>query len=166
MHWDCATVTSSYTDSVEWPAAPGPPIFDDFESPSETELTLHWRPPVKPNGLLTGYHLQYGESESHQPEISFRLTIREKKMMWSLHWLFKYIFLIKLINAVNSVLWLQQDRAAYRLLELKKKKKTSSESLLMSSWSINWNYLVMDRTHFLISKFSINVFACSHGCKW
>lgn len=41
--------------------APGPPIFHDFDSTSETELTLHWHPPLKPNGLLTGYRLQYGE---------------------------------------------------------------------------------------------------------
>ncbi|XP_041953546.1 neural cell adhesion molecule L1.1-like isoform X3 [Alosa sapidissima] len=41
--------------------APGPPIFLEFDSPSESELTLNWRPPLKPNGILTGYRLQYGE---------------------------------------------------------------------------------------------------------
>ncbi|XP_062397006.1 neural cell adhesion molecule L1.1-like isoform X2 [Sardina pilchardus] len=41
--------------------APGPPIFLEFDSPSESELTLRWRPPLKPNGILTGYRLQYGE---------------------------------------------------------------------------------------------------------
>ncbi|KAL2103937.1 hypothetical protein ACEWY4_000805 [Coilia grayii] len=41
--------------------APGPPIFLEFDSPSESELILYWRPPLKPNGILTGYRLQYGE---------------------------------------------------------------------------------------------------------
>ncbi|XP_031422751.1 neural cell adhesion molecule L1.1-like isoform X2 [Clupea harengus] len=41
--------------------APGPPIFLEFESPSESELSLHWRPPLKPNGKLKGYRLQYRE---------------------------------------------------------------------------------------------------------
>uniref|UniRef100_A0AAY4D295 Neural cell adhesion molecule L1.1 n=1 Tax=Denticeps clupeoides TaxID=299321 RepID=A0AAY4D295_9TELE len=40
---------------------PGPPVFLDFESPSETELVLHWRAPEKPNGHLTGYQIQYSE---------------------------------------------------------------------------------------------------------
>ncbi|XP_045071264.1 neural cell adhesion molecule L1.1-like isoform X2 [Coregonus clupeaformis] len=38
---------------------PGPPASLGFESPSETELTLHWRPPIQPNGRLVGYVLQY-----------------------------------------------------------------------------------------------------------
>ncbi|XP_055747076.1 neural cell adhesion molecule L1.1-like isoform X2 [Salvelinus fontinalis] len=38
---------------------PGPPASLGFESPSETELTLHWRPPTQPNGRLVGYVLQY-----------------------------------------------------------------------------------------------------------
>uniref|UniRef100_A0A8C7MMG7 Neural cell adhesion molecule L1.1-like n=1 Tax=Oncorhynchus kisutch TaxID=8019 RepID=A0A8C7MMG7_ONCKI len=44
---------------------PGPPASLDFESPSETELTLHWRPPTQPNGQLVGYVLQYQQSKSH-----------------------------------------------------------------------------------------------------
>ncbi|XP_063065660.1 neural cell adhesion molecule L1.1-like [Engraulis encrasicolus] len=47
--------------SIETPeGAPGPPIFLEFDSPSETELILHWRPPLKRNGVLTAYLLQYG----------------------------------------------------------------------------------------------------------
>ncbi|KAA0707341.1 Neural cell adhesion molecule L1.1 [Triplophysa tibetana] len=41
--------------------APGPPSHLTFESPSETEITLHWEAPHKPNGVLTGYLLQYRE---------------------------------------------------------------------------------------------------------
>ncbi|XP_058620145.1 neural cell adhesion molecule L1.1 isoform X2 [Onychostoma macrolepis] len=41
--------------------APGPVSFLTFESPSETEITLHWEAPDKPNGVLTGYLLQYYE---------------------------------------------------------------------------------------------------------
>uniref|UniRef100_A0A672SK23 Neural cell adhesion molecule L1.1-like n=1 Tax=Sinocyclocheilus grahami TaxID=75366 RepID=A0A672SK23_SINGR len=41
--------------------APGPVSFLTFESPSETEITLRWEAPDKPNGVLTGYLLQYNE---------------------------------------------------------------------------------------------------------
>uniref|UniRef100_A0A672LGP6 Neural cell adhesion molecule L1.1-like n=1 Tax=Sinocyclocheilus grahami TaxID=75366 RepID=A0A672LGP6_SINGR len=42
--------------------APGPISFLTFESPSETEITLRWGAPDKPNGALTGYLLQYYET--------------------------------------------------------------------------------------------------------
>lgn len=48
-----------------WCIDPGPPSHLTFDSPSETEITLHWEAPHKPNGVLTGYVLQYHESESH-----------------------------------------------------------------------------------------------------
>ncbi|XP_042347416.1 neural cell adhesion molecule L1.2 isoform X3 [Plectropomus leopardus] len=38
---------------------PGPPTSLMLDSPSETEMTLHWTPPGQPNGILTGYLLQY-----------------------------------------------------------------------------------------------------------
>ncbi|XP_017286434.1 neural cell adhesion molecule L1.2 isoform X2 [Kryptolebias marmoratus] len=38
---------------------PGPPTSLILDSPSETEMTLHWTPPAHPNGILTGYILQY-----------------------------------------------------------------------------------------------------------
>ncbi|XP_056156143.1 neural cell adhesion molecule L1.1-like [Lampris incognitus] len=38
---------------------PGPPASLRFESPSETELTLHWTPPVQTNGILLGYEVHY-----------------------------------------------------------------------------------------------------------
>lgn len=38
---------------------PGPPVSLMLESPSETEMTLHWTPPEQPNGILIGYLLQY-----------------------------------------------------------------------------------------------------------
>ncbi|XP_076027981.1 neural cell adhesion molecule L1.2 [Genypterus blacodes] len=38
---------------------PGPPMSLRLESPSETEMTLHWTPPHQPNGVLKGYLLQY-----------------------------------------------------------------------------------------------------------
>ncbi|XP_043092354.1 neural cell adhesion molecule L1.1 isoform X2 [Puntigrus tetrazona] len=41
--------------------APGPVSSLTFESPSETEITLSWKAPDKPNGVLTGYLLQYYE---------------------------------------------------------------------------------------------------------
>ncbi|KAL1020506.1 hypothetical protein UPYG_G00000960 [Umbra pygmaea] len=45
--------------------APGPPASLEFESPSETELVLHWSPPTQPNGQLLEYVLQYQQiSES------------------------------------------------------------------------------------------------------
>uniref|UniRef100_A0A8D0CYP4 Neural cell adhesion molecule L1 n=1 Tax=Sander lucioperca TaxID=283035 RepID=A0A8D0CYP4_SANLU len=44
---------------------PGPPMSLMLDSPSETEMTLHWTPPGHPNGVLIGYLLQYQQSE-HQ----------------------------------------------------------------------------------------------------
>lgn len=38
---------------------PGPPMSLALDSPSETEMTLRWSPPEEPNGVLTGYVLQY-----------------------------------------------------------------------------------------------------------
>ncbi|XP_040009421.1 neural cell adhesion molecule L1.2 [Xiphias gladius] len=38
---------------------PGPPSSLMLDSPSETEMTLHWMPPAQPNGVLIGYLLQY-----------------------------------------------------------------------------------------------------------
>ncbi|XP_062282916.1 neural cell adhesion molecule L1.2 [Scomber scombrus] len=38
---------------------PGPPSSLTLDSPSETEMTLHWTPPSQPNGILSGYLLQY-----------------------------------------------------------------------------------------------------------
>ncbi|KAM9750961.1 neural cell adhesion molecule L1.2 isoform 1-T1 [Menidia menidia] len=38
---------------------PGPPTSLILDSPSETEMTLHWMPPAQPNGILIGYLLQY-----------------------------------------------------------------------------------------------------------
>ncbi|KAG7477340.1 hypothetical protein MATL_G00068490 [Megalops atlanticus] len=41
--------------------APSPPASLEFDSPSETELVLHWKPPTQLNGVLIGYVLQYQE---------------------------------------------------------------------------------------------------------
>ncbi|XP_041654294.1 neural cell adhesion molecule L1.2 isoform X2 [Cheilinus undulatus] len=38
---------------------PGPPTSLILDSPSETEMTLHWTPPSQRNGVLIGYLLQY-----------------------------------------------------------------------------------------------------------
>lgn len=38
---------------------PGPPMSLTLDSSSETEMTLRWTPPEEPNGVLTGYKLQY-----------------------------------------------------------------------------------------------------------
>ncbi|XP_061592163.1 neural cell adhesion molecule L1.2 isoform X2 [Cololabis saira] len=38
---------------------PGPPTTLILDSPSETDMTLHWTPPAHPNGILVGYLLQY-----------------------------------------------------------------------------------------------------------
>ncbi|XP_046890645.1 neural cell adhesion molecule L1.1-like isoform X2 [Hypomesus transpacificus] len=55
------------TQSFNTPeGAPGPPSSLQFESPSETELSLHWRPPLQPNGILTGYLLEYHPLESQE----------------------------------------------------------------------------------------------------
>ncbi|KAK2885498.1 hypothetical protein Q8A67_016335 [Cirrhinus molitorella] len=38
---------------------PGPPLSLLLDSPSETEMKLHWTAPIQPNGVLKGYILQY-----------------------------------------------------------------------------------------------------------
>ncbi|XP_054636541.1 neural cell adhesion molecule L1.2 isoform X2 [Dunckerocampus dactyliophorus] len=38
---------------------PHPPTSLTLDSPSETEMTLRWTPPSRPNGILIGYLLQY-----------------------------------------------------------------------------------------------------------
>ncbi|XP_072512524.1 neural cell adhesion molecule L1.2 isoform X2 [Salminus brasiliensis] len=43
---------------------PGPPSSLELVSPSETEMTLHWTPPAQPNGVLTGYVLQYQQLDN------------------------------------------------------------------------------------------------------
>ena len=55
----CACVCACVCVCARVCAAPGPPSSLQFESPSETELSLHWRPPLQPNGILTGYLLEY-----------------------------------------------------------------------------------------------------------
>uniref|UniRef100_A0A3B3DRQ5 Neural cell adhesion molecule L1 n=1 Tax=Oryzias melastigma TaxID=30732 RepID=A0A3B3DRQ5_ORYME len=52
---------------------PGPPAVLNLHSPSETEMTMQWRPPVHPNGILTGYVLQYQESK-HSLYSSWSIT--------------------------------------------------------------------------------------------
>lgn len=42
------------------PSAPTSLVLD---SPSETEMTLHWTPPDEPNGILIGYVLRYQQRE-------------------------------------------------------------------------------------------------------
>uniref|UniRef100_A0A665X5Y5 Neural cell adhesion molecule L1-like n=1 Tax=Echeneis naucrates TaxID=173247 RepID=A0A665X5Y5_ECHNA len=44
---------------------PGPPTSLMLDSPSETEMTLHWTPPGQPNGVLIGYLLQYQRSDTN-----------------------------------------------------------------------------------------------------
>uniref|UniRef100_A0A3Q3K4I2 Neural cell adhesion molecule L1 n=1 Tax=Monopterus albus TaxID=43700 RepID=A0A3Q3K4I2_MONAL len=46
---------------------PGPPVSLMLDSPSETEMTLHWTPPEQPNGILIGYLLQYQQSDDDSP---------------------------------------------------------------------------------------------------
>ncbi|XP_051947701.1 neural cell adhesion molecule L1.1 [Xyrauchen texanus] len=41
--------------------APGAPALLTFDSLSETQVTLLWQPPHEPNGIITGYLLQYQE---------------------------------------------------------------------------------------------------------
>uniref|UniRef100_W5NCC6 L1 cell adhesion molecule, paralog a n=1 Tax=Lepisosteus oculatus TaxID=7918 RepID=W5NCC6_LEPOC len=45
---------------------PSPPVSLHFDSPTETSLTLHWEPPAQPNGILTGYILQYQKREDSE----------------------------------------------------------------------------------------------------
>ncbi|XP_028307810.1 neural cell adhesion molecule L1.2 isoform X2 [Gouania willdenowi] len=46
---------------------PGPPMSLSLDSQSETEMTLHWGPPVEPNGILVGYLLQYQQESDDSP---------------------------------------------------------------------------------------------------
>uniref|UniRef100_A0A8C1WDB2 Neural cell adhesion molecule L1 n=1 Tax=Cyprinus carpio TaxID=7962 RepID=A0A8C1WDB2_CYPCA len=67
---------------------PGPPSSLLLDSPSETEMTLHWTPPTQPNGVLKGYTLKYQQGaltnsliDSHQdlkldPHSRYRFYLR------------------------------------------------------------------------------------------
>lgn len=57
---------------------PGPPTFLMLDSPSETEMTLHWTPPDQPNGILIGYLLQYQQSETCLPLSHKTTNIRHR----------------------------------------------------------------------------------------
>uniref|UniRef100_A0AAR2LAY5 Neural cell adhesion molecule L1 n=1 Tax=Pygocentrus nattereri TaxID=42514 RepID=A0AAR2LAY5_PYGNA len=61
---------------------PGPPTSLELISPSEKEMTLRWTPPAQPNGILTGYLLEYHQRTPMQresiddPKVS-QLTLKE-----------------------------------------------------------------------------------------
>uniref|UniRef100_A0A8C9Y6E5 L1 cell adhesion molecule, paralog a n=1 Tax=Sander lucioperca TaxID=283035 RepID=A0A8C9Y6E5_SANLU len=55
---------------------PGPPMSLMLDSPSETEMTLHWTPPGHPNGVLIGYLLQYQQSEHRLHPYHYRFFVR------------------------------------------------------------------------------------------
>uniref|UniRef100_A0A8C1I1I7 Neural cell adhesion molecule L1 n=1 Tax=Cyprinus carpio carpio TaxID=630221 RepID=A0A8C1I1I7_CYPCA len=57
-------------------AAPGPVSFVSFESPSETEMTLRWEAPEKPNGELTGYLLHPQQVESIDLPLVTEFTLK------------------------------------------------------------------------------------------
>ncbi|XP_051282266.1 neural cell adhesion molecule L1.1 isoform X2 [Dicentrarchus labrax] len=46
---------------------PGKPASLTFESPSEKSLNLYWTPPLEPNGILTGYVVQYQKDVMSSP---------------------------------------------------------------------------------------------------
>ncbi|RVE70506.1 hypothetical protein OJAV_G00065240 [Oryzias javanicus] len=59
---------------------PGPPAFLNLHSSSETEITLQWRPPVHPNGILTGYVLQYQQITNNSDSLIKEKTIDDPKI--------------------------------------------------------------------------------------
>uniref|UniRef100_G3P240 Neural cell adhesion molecule L1 n=1 Tax=Gasterosteus aculeatus aculeatus TaxID=481459 RepID=G3P240_GASAC len=58
----CETLSFKTDEGV-----PGHPTSLMLDSPSETEMTLHWAPPAEPNGVLVGYLLQYQQSDDDSP---------------------------------------------------------------------------------------------------
>uniref|UniRef100_A0A8C1PAF3 Neural cell adhesion molecule L1 n=1 Tax=Cyprinus carpio TaxID=7962 RepID=A0A8C1PAF3_CYPCA len=54
---------------------PGPPSSLLLDSPSETEMTLHWTPPTQPNGVLKGYTLKYQQGISDHVVSHFSLKL-------------------------------------------------------------------------------------------
>uniref|UniRef100_A0A665X5X6 Neural cell adhesion molecule L1 n=1 Tax=Echeneis naucrates TaxID=173247 RepID=A0A665X5X6_ECHNA len=54
---------------------PGPPTSLMLDSPSETEMTLHWTPPGQPNGVLIGYLLPMQVETIDDPTVG-HLTLR------------------------------------------------------------------------------------------
>uniref|UniRef100_A0A8P4K617 Neural cell adhesion molecule L1 n=1 Tax=Dicentrarchus labrax TaxID=13489 RepID=A0A8P4K617_DICLA len=77
---------------------PGPPTSLMLDSPSETEMTLHWTPPGQPNGVLIGYLLQYQQSEHFicaggAAHTSLQITCRGVKSHSLLYVLYLVLFL-------------------------------------------------------------------------
>ncbi|XP_052449660.1 neural cell adhesion molecule L1.1 isoform X1 [Carassius gibelio] len=86
--------------------APGPLSFLTFESPSETEITLRWGAPDKPNGVLTGYLLQYYEpvpgSSSTQQMESLNLPLDTEYTLKDLNPQIQYHFSLRALTAAGD----------------------------------------------------------------
>uniref|UniRef100_A0A8C2H6D4 Neural cell adhesion molecule L1 n=1 Tax=Cyprinus carpio TaxID=7962 RepID=A0A8C2H6D4_CYPCA len=81
--------------------APGPVSFLTFESPSETEMTLRWGAPNKPNGVLTGYLLQYYE-RSEQLMESINLPLDTEFTLKGLNPQIQYHFMLRALTAAGD----------------------------------------------------------------
>uniref|UniRef100_A0A8C2HCW9 Neural cell adhesion molecule L1 n=1 Tax=Cyprinus carpio TaxID=7962 RepID=A0A8C2HCW9_CYPCA len=55
---------------------PGPPSSLLLDSPSETEMILHWTPPSQPNGILKGYILRYQQGALTDSLIHFHQALK------------------------------------------------------------------------------------------
>uniref|UniRef100_A0A8C1PVL6 Neural cell adhesion molecule L1 n=1 Tax=Cyprinus carpio TaxID=7962 RepID=A0A8C1PVL6_CYPCA len=86
--------------------APGPVSFLTFESPSETEMTLRWGAPNKPNGVLTGYLLQYYEPvpgiSSEQLMESINLPLDTEFTLKGLNPQIQYHFMLRALTAAGD----------------------------------------------------------------
>uniref|UniRef100_A0A8C2D6H6 Neural cell adhesion molecule L1 n=1 Tax=Cyprinus carpio TaxID=7962 RepID=A0A8C2D6H6_CYPCA len=76
--------------------APGPVSFLTFESPSETEMTLRWGAPNKPNGVLTGYLLHEQLMESINLPLDTEFTLK------GLNPQIQYHFMLRALTAAGD----------------------------------------------------------------
>uniref|UniRef100_A0A8C1Q3V7 L1 cell adhesion molecule, paralog b n=1 Tax=Cyprinus carpio TaxID=7962 RepID=A0A8C1Q3V7_CYPCA len=80
--------------------------FLTFESPSETEMTLRWGAPNKPNGVLTGYLLQYYEPvpgiSSEQLMESINLPLDTEFTLKGLNPQIQYHFMLRALTAAGD----------------------------------------------------------------
>ncbi|XP_041859024.1 neural cell adhesion molecule L1.2 isoform X2 [Melanotaenia boesemani] len=60
---------------------PGPPASLSLDSPSETEMNLRWMPPAQPNGILTGFLLQYHQITERADDNSMQMETIDNPMV-------------------------------------------------------------------------------------
>uniref|UniRef100_A0A8B9JBM3 L1 cell adhesion molecule, paralog a n=1 Tax=Astyanax mexicanus TaxID=7994 RepID=A0A8B9JBM3_ASTMX len=133
---------------------PGPPTSLELISPSETEMTLQWTPPAKPNGILIGYLLQYQQLDNTDKPMQVEKIDDPKKTQLTLKKLdsrSRYRFDLRGRTNVGSGMPIVKEGAT-TLVSLCLQQKTSANIL----------YVIAHNSHVLFFTISYRSF-CYHS---